>query len=125
MNKLIPALLTHKDTELSFQIVHISQAISLASVYVSELSSLIYLDILSKKIFLVRGPVMNRFFSFIAKYFVAASVVSGILLLVIAAGLIFNPALLETIFRYGLAIINVALACYLIFGTLYRSIFHR
>lgn len=57
---------------------------------------------------------MNKFLQAILRHATTVSLISAILLLLIAAGLIFKPEIILLILRYGIAAVNVILAVWLI-----------
>lgn len=64
---------------------------------------------------------MNKFLSCVFRHTVILSVVSALLLLLCAAGLIFRPDIILLILRYGVAALNILTAVWLIFFLIKRK----
>ena len=65
---------------------------------------------------------MNKFLQAILRHATTVSIISAILLLLIAAALIFKPEIILLILRYGFAALNVILAVWLIFSLIRSKI---
>ena len=65
---------------------------------------------------------MNKFLQAILRHTTTVSIISAILLLLIAAALIFKPEIILQVLRYGLAALNVILAVWLIFSLIRSKI---
>ena len=65
---------------------------------------------------------MNKFLQAILRHATTVSIISAILLLLIAAALIFKLEIILLVLRYGLAALNVILAVWLIFSLIRSKI---
>lgn len=64
---------------------------------------------------------MNKFLNCVFRHTVILSVVSALLLLLCAAGLILRPDIILLILRYGVAALNILTAVWLIFSMIKRK----
>ena len=65
---------------------------------------------------------MNKFLQAILRHATTVSIISAILLLLIAAALIFKPEIILLVLCYGLAALNVILAVWLIISLIRSKI---